>query len=83
MKKALSHPTRVRGLKSVSEFIVTLLNLNYTQAFILLGVQEEERAQFIAEMGIESMSTRELQKGVNDRSHAVKEGNPLFFIVRI
>ncbi|XWX62393.1 DUF3102 domain-containing protein [Desulfitobacterium sp. AusDCA] len=40
-----------------------LPNLNYTQAFILLGVLEEERAQFIAEIDVESMSTREFAKG--------------------
>ncbi|WP_425803124.1 DUF3102 domain-containing protein [Desulfitobacterium sp. Sab5] len=50
-----------------------LPNLNYSQAFILLGVPEEERAQFIAEIDVESMSTRELQKAVNDRNQAVKE----------
>jgi len=48
-------------------------NLNYTQAYILLGVPEEERAQFISEIDLESLSTRELQKAVNDRSQAVKE----------
>ncbi|MHB1406874.1 MAG: DUF3102 domain-containing protein [Desulfitobacteriaceae bacterium] len=50
-----------------------LPNLNYTQAFILLGVPEEERAQFIAEIDVDSMSTRELQKAVKERSQAVKE----------
>lgn len=50
-----------------------LRNLNYTQAFILLGVPEEERAQFLAEIDVESMSTRELQKAVKDRNQAVKE----------
>jgi len=50
-----------------------LPNLNYSQAFILLGVPEEERAQFIEEMDVESMSARELQKAVNERNQAVKE----------
>ncbi len=50
-----------------------LQNLNYTQALILLGVPEEERAQFIEEIDIESMSTRELQKAVKDRSQALQE----------
>ena len=50
-----------------------LPNLNYTQAFILLGGPEEERAQFIAEIDVESMSTRELQKAVKERSQAVEE----------
>ncbi|WP_434509559.1 DUF3102 domain-containing protein [Desulfitobacterium sp. AusDCA] len=55
-----------------------LSNLNYSQAFILLGVPEEERAQFIAEIDVESMSTRELQKAVNDRNQAVKERDQAF-----
>ena len=38
-----------------------------------MGVPEEERAQFIAEIDVESMSTRELQKAVKERSQAVKE----------
>ncbi|EGW40117.1 DUF3102 domain-containing protein [Desulfosporosinus sp. OT] len=50
-----------------------LPNLNYSQALILLGVPEEERAQFIAELDVESMSVRELKKAVNERSQAVKE----------
>lgn len=50
-----------------------LPNLNYTQAFILLSVPETERAEFIAEMDVEAMSTRELQKAVNERSQAIKE----------
>jgi DNA repair exonuclease SbcCD ATPase subunit len=50
-----------------------LANLSYTQAIILLGVPEEERAQFIAELDLESMSTRELQKAVQERSRAAAE----------
>lgn len=50
-----------------------LPNLNYTQAYILLGVPEEERAQFIAEIDAEGLSTRELQKAVKDRSQALQE----------
>ncbi|MGE4274215.1 MAG: DUF3102 domain-containing protein [Desulfitobacterium sp.] len=48
-------------------------NLNFTQAFILLGVPEEERAQFIAELDLESMTTRELQKTVQERCQAIEE----------
>lgn len=48
-------------------------NLNYTQALILLGIPKEERAEFITEMDVENMSTRELKKAVNDRSQALKE----------
>ena len=48
-------------------------NLSYTQAFILLGVPEEERAEFIAEIDVESMSTRELQKAVKGRKLALQK----------
>jgi hypothetical protein len=44
-----------------------LPNINYSQALILLGVPKEEREQFIAEMDIENMSVRELQKAVKER----------------
>ena len=47
--------------------------MNFTQAYILLGVPEEEREEFLAEIDVEGMSTRELQKAVNDRSQAIKE----------
>ncbi|AGA68059.1 Protein of unknown function (DUF3102) [Desulfitobacterium dichloroeliminans LMG P-21439] len=47
--------------------------LNYTQALILLGVPEEERAQFIAELDLESMTTRELQKTVQERCQVIEE----------
>jgi len=50
-----------------------LAKLNYTQGIILLGVPEEERAQFIAELDLESMSTRELQKAVQERNRAAEE----------
>ena len=50
-----------------------LPNLNYTQALILLGVPEGERAQFIAEMDIENMSTRELQKAVKELKRIKQE----------
>ena len=48
-------------------------NMNYTQALILLGVPEEEREQFIAEIDIENMSVRELQKAVKDRDQALQD----------
>lgn len=50
-----------------------LPNLSYTQALILLGVPEEERTQFILDMDIESMSTRELQKAVDVQKQAQLE----------
>jgi hypothetical protein len=50
-----------------------LPNMNYSQALILLGVPEEEREQFIAEMDIENMSVRELQKAVKEREQAFQD----------
>ena len=50
-----------------------LPNMNYSQALILLGVPEEEREQFIAEIDIENMSVRELQKAVKDRDQALQD----------
>ncbi|ACL19271.1 conserved hypothetical protein [Desulfitobacterium hafniense DCB-2] len=52
-----------------------LAKVSYTQGLILLGVPEEERAQFIAELDLESMSTRELQKAVQERNRAAAERN--------
>lgn len=46
--------------------------LGYTQALILLGLPEEERAEFIAQFDLESMSSRELQKVVTDRNQALE-----------
>lgn len=48
-------------------------NLSLTQAYILLGVPEEVRGEFIAELDIDSMTTRELQKTVNDWKQAREE----------
>jgi Protein of unknown function (DUF3102). len=48
--------------------------MNYSQALILLGVPEEEREQFIAEMDIKNMSVRELQKVVKDRTRSFRIG---------
>ncbi len=53
-----------------------LPNLSYTHALILLGVPEEDRAQFISDIDIEGMTTRELEQAVNDlkQSKQEKEG---------
>ncbi|TGE37667.1 DUF3102 domain-containing protein [Desulfosporosinus fructosivorans] len=55
-----------------------LPNMTYSQALILLGVPEEEREQFIAEMDIENMSVRELQKAVKDREQAFQDREQAF-----
>ena len=55
-----------------------LPNMTYSQALILLGVPEEEREQFIAEMDIENMSVRELQKAVKERDQALQDREQAF-----
>ena len=52
--------------------------MNYSQALILLGVPKEEREQFIAELDIENMSVRELQKAVKDRDQALQDREQAF-----
>jgi hypothetical protein len=47
--------------------------LGYSQAFILLGIPAEERAEFIANLDIEQMSVSGLQQAVNDRNKAREE----------
>jgi len=54
-----------------------LAKVSYTQRIILLGVPEEERAQFIEELDLESLSTRELQKPVQERNRAAEERDNL------
>ena len=53
--------------------IPQLPNLNYSQALLLLGIPESERAQFIEELDVENMSIRELQKAIQERNQALKE----------
>ena len=50
-----------------------LPNLSYTHALILLGVPEEDRAQFINDLDIESMTTRELQQAVKELKQSRQE----------
>lgn len=48
--------------------------LSYTQAIALLGIHDEdERAEFIKENDIDSMSTRELQEAIKERDQAKAE----------
>lgn len=55
-----------------------LPDMGYSQALVLLGVPEEERTQFIAELDIDNMSVRELQKAVKERDQAVKDREQAF-----
>lgn len=50
-----------------------LPNLSYTHALILLGVPEEDRAQFISGIDLESMTTRELEQAVNELKQSQQE----------
>ncbi|MCO5385192.1 MAG: DUF3102 domain-containing protein [Desulfosporosinus sp.] len=50
-----------------------LPNLNFTQALILLGVPKEIQGEFIDELDIDNITTRELQKKVNDWKLAREE----------
>ncbi|AFM01552.1 membrane-bound metallopeptidase [Desulfitobacterium dehalogenans ATCC 51507] len=51
----------------------TLQILSYSQALALLDVPEEERAEFIAELDIENMSVRQLQRAIKERGQAKQE----------
>lgn len=51
----------------------TLGNLSYSQAVALLGVPAEEREQFAAEVGAETLSTRELQQAIKEKKQLEKE----------
>ncbi|TCX50542.1 DUF3102 domain-containing protein [Dehalobacter sp. 14DCB1] len=51
--------------------------LGYTQAFVLLGLPAEERAEFITQFDLENMAVRELQQAVNDRKLALTEKEAL------
>ena len=58
------------GEKAESE---TLQILSYTQALALLDVPEEERAELIAELDIENISIRQLQRIIKEREQARQE----------
>ncbi|TWH56755.1 Membrane-bound metallopeptidase [Desulfitobacterium sp. LBE] len=58
------------GEKAKSE---TFPILSYSQALTLLDVPEEERAEFIAELDIENMSVRQLQRAIKEREQARQE----------
>lgn len=50
-----------------------IAKLNYTQAVLLLGMSQEDRADFIKNSDIDNMTTRELKQAINDRDAARKE----------
>ena len=50
-----------------------IAELNPTQAYLLLGVPEAERERFINELDVQHMSTRELEKAVQERNQALRE----------
>jgi hypothetical protein len=64
------------GLSAFAETGVSpspFARLGYSQAFVLLGIPAEERAEFIANLDIEQMSASGLQQAVNDRNKAREE----------
>ncbi|AGA70567.1 Protein of unknown function (DUF3102) [Desulfitobacterium dichloroeliminans LMG P-21439] len=50
-----------------------LPNLTYSKALLLLGIPEEERTDFVAELDIEGMTTQELQNAVTEKKEALQE----------
>lgn len=52
-------------------------NLSYSQAVALLGVPAEEREHFVAEVGAENLSTRELQQAIKEKKEAEKQAKKL------
>lgn len=50
-----------------------LTNLTYYQAFLLLGIPEEEREKFILQHDVEDMTTRELDQALKERNQTAPE----------
>ncbi|WP_368292636.1 DUF3102 domain-containing protein [Dehalobacter sp. TBBPA1] len=68
------------GLSILSEADVSTVpfaRLGYSQAFALLGIPAEERAEFIAQLDIEHMSVSALQQVIKDRNEALEEKTAL------
>lgn len=58
------------GLLGATADCQTFGNLSYSKALALLAVPEEEREEFAADHDVESMSTRKLQKAIQERDEA-------------
>ncbi|AFL99893.1 Protein of unknown function (DUF3102) [Desulfitobacterium dehalogenans ATCC 51507] len=58
-----------------SSNVAALHHLGYMQGLILFGVPDEEREQFVADNGVETMSARELQQTVKERKQASEEND--------
>lgn len=54
-----------------------LANLNYTQAVAILRLDDDDRENFLLEVDIDEMSTRELDTEIKDRKTLEKEINQL------
>lgn len=50
-----------------------LLNVSYSQALVLLTIPEEDRAQFIKDLDMETMSVRKLKKAVKEWQQAAEQ----------
>lgn len=53
--------------------IPALGNLSYTKAIALIGIDSDEREQFVEENDVENMSARELQKVIKEKKSLEKE----------
>ena len=51
----------------------TFVNLSYSKAIALLGIDAEERETFIQENNVDEMSSRELQKVIKEKQQLEKE----------
>ena len=50
-----------------------LTNLTYFQAFLLLGIPEDEREEFVLQHDVKDMTTRELDQALKERSQTAPE----------
>ena len=50
-----------------------LTNLTYYQAFLLLGIPEDEREKFVLQHDVKDMTTRELDQALKERSQTAPE----------
>ena len=50
-----------------------LTNLTYYQAFLLLGIQEDEREKFILQHDVKDMTTRDLDQALKERNQTALE----------
>lgn len=64
------HTAALAGEKPAN--LQALEDLSYTQAVALLAIPDAERAGFLAENNVATMSSRELQQAIRERDEAIK-----------